>query len=200
MTVYAGRLEVDPPISSSIRARRTARSMFLTADETRRLSAVIKRNRNRALFLAACCDGLRLMGQHAPHGQSGLKRIAYHDATGQGQLARSASASARRSQGNQGRLKARAVPAQPALRCHRCSSHSDDARATRRAGWSERFYRLPELFLPDPLASIIEKELRSLVRTPRFRLALSPGLPSASWSGFRWSRAVTATASVPSIS
>ncbi len=41
--------------------------------------------------------------------------------------------------------------------------------------WSERFYRLPELLLPDPLASIIEKELRSLVRTPRFRLAFVTG-------------------------
>jgi len=39
----------------------------------------------------------------------------------------------------------------------------------------ERFYRLPGWFLPDPLAGIAEKELRSLARTPRFRMVFVMG-------------------------
>jgi len=38
-----------------------------------------------------------------------------------------------------------------------------------------RLYRLPSLLLPDPLAAMIEKELRSLLRTPRFRLVFVMG-------------------------
>ncbi len=41
--------------------------------------------------------------------------------------------------------------------------------------WKERFYRLPSLFLRDPLAGIVEKELRSLARTPRFRMVFIMG-------------------------
>lgn len=41
--------------------------------------------------------------------------------------------------------------------------------------WSERLYRLPSLLLPDPLCAMVEKELRSLVRTPRFRLVFVMG-------------------------
>ena len=41
--------------------------------------------------------------------------------------------------------------------------------------WSERFFRLPAALLPDPVAAIVEKELRSLVRTPRFRLVFIMG-------------------------
>ena len=39
----------------------------------------------------------------------------------------------------------------------------------------EPFYRLPSLFLPDPAAAIVEKELRSLSRTPRFRMVFIMG-------------------------
>jgi len=41
--------------------------------------------------------------------------------------------------------------------------------------WSERFYRLPGAFFADPLAALIEKELRSLSRTPRFRMVFVMG-------------------------
>ena len=41
--------------------------------------------------------------------------------------------------------------------------------------WTERLYRLPSLLLPDPLCAMVEKELRSLVRTPRFRLVFVMG-------------------------
>jgi ABC-2 type transport system permease protein len=41
--------------------------------------------------------------------------------------------------------------------------------------WSDRFYRLPALFFRDPLAVLIEKELRSLARTPRFRMVFVMG-------------------------
>jgi ABC-2 type transport system permease protein len=43
------------------------------------------------------------------------------------------------------------------------------------SSWSNRLFRLPALFLPDPVAAIVEKELRSLVRTPRFRLVFIMG-------------------------
>ena len=40
---------------------------------------------------------------------------------------------------------------------------------------SERFFRLPALVLPDPFAAIVEKELRTLSRTPRFRTVFIMG-------------------------
>jgi ABC-2 type transport system permease protein len=45
----------------------------------------------------------------------------------------------------------------------------------RRRPWTEGLYRLPSLLLPDPLCAMVEKELRSLVRTPRFRLVFVMG-------------------------
>ena len=39
-----------------------------------------------------------------------------------------------------------------------------------RARWSEGLFRLPGRFLSDPLAALIEKELRILTRSPRFRV------------------------------
>ena len=43
------------------------------------------------------------------------------------------------------------------------------------SAWTEPLYRLPGWLLPDPLAAIVEKELRSLFRTPRFRLVFLMG-------------------------
>lgn len=43
------------------------------------------------------------------------------------------------------------------------------------AGWAERLYRAPGLVLSDPLAAFVEKELRSLCRSPRFRLLFLMG-------------------------
>jgi ABC-2 type transport system permease protein len=43
------------------------------------------------------------------------------------------------------------------------------------SSWSERFYRLPAFLFRDPLAALIEKELRSLARTPRFRMVFVMG-------------------------
>jgi len=40
---------------------------------------------------------------------------------------------------------------------------------------TEKLYRLPSLVLPDPLGAIVENELRSLSRTPRFRLVFIMG-------------------------
>ena len=41
--------------------------------------------------------------------------------------------------------------------------------------WTERFYRVPGLLWRDPLAAIVEKELRTLMRSPRFRLVFIMG-------------------------
>src|SRR5579883_290256 len=46
------------------------------------------------------------------------------------------------------------------------------ARAASRMEW---WYSLPNLFLRDPLAALVEKELRFLARTPRFRLVFMMG-------------------------
>jgi len=46
---------------------------------------------------------------------------------------------------------------------------------TKAEAWMERFYRLPSGVLADPLAALVEKELRSLVRTPRFRMVFVMG-------------------------
>jgi ABC-2 type transport system permease protein len=51
---------------------------------------------------------------------------------------------------------------------------TSDQTAPRR-GWVERFYRLPSLLLPDPLGILIEKELRFLLRSSRFRLVFLMG-------------------------
>ena len=55
----------------------------------------------------------------------------------------------------------------------RASGDGDPASATAR--WTDRFYRLPGLFLPDPLGALVEKELRFLSRAPRFRIVFLMG-------------------------
>ena len=52
---------------------------------------------------------------------------------------------------------------------------SPNAGESRSRSRIEAFYRLPRLLLPDPLAAIVEKELRSLNRTPRFRMVFIMG-------------------------
>jgi ABC-2 type transport system permease protein len=67
------------------------------------------------------------------------------------------------------------------------SSPSD----SRRGGWRERLYRLPSFVLRDPLAALLEKELKTLARSPRFRILFLMGftfgmivwLPMASRGG-----------------
>jgi ABC-2 type transport system permease protein len=49
------------------------------------------------------------------------------------------------------------------------------ARSSRRDGLTEKFFRLPSLVLRDPLAAMVEKEIRFLVRSPRFRLVFLMG-------------------------
>ncbi len=44
-----------------------------------------------------------------------------------------------------------------------------------RVGPIERFYRLPSVLFRDPLGALVEKELRSLARSPRFRLVFLMG-------------------------
>src|SRR5204862_166801 len=43
------------------------------------------------------------------------------------------------------------------------------------AGLRNLLERLPAMFLPDPMAAIVEKELRALSRTPRFRMVFIMG-------------------------
>ena len=45
----------------------------------------------------------------------------------------------------------------------------------RRESIVEALYRLPSYLLPDPLGAAVEKEIRSLVRTPRFRMVFMMG-------------------------
>jgi ABC-2 type transport system permease protein len=46
---------------------------------------------------------------------------------------------------------------------------------SRIAAWLERFYRFPGRLLPDPVAAVVEKELRTLARSPRFRMVFVMG-------------------------
>lgn len=41
--------------------------------------------------------------------------------------------------------------------------------------WIDAAYRFPALVLPDPIAAVVEKELRSLARTPRYRMVFVMG-------------------------
>lgn len=52
------------------------------------------------------------------------------------------------------------------------ASSVPSGRTTSRLEW---FYRWPNAILPDPLATLVEKELRFLTRTPRFRLVFLMG-------------------------
>ena len=51
---------------------------------------------------------------------------------------------------------------------HAASAFSEDS-------WRTRLFRLPSVLLPDPVGAIVEKELRTLARTPRFRLVFILG-------------------------
>lgn len=51
------------------------------------------------------------------------------------------------------------------------ASFAKPARDTQRRGIAEALFRLPSAFLPDPLAALVEKELRTFARIPRFRMA-----------------------------
>lgn len=60
-----------------------------------------------------------------------------------------------------------------AMRLEEFSALPAGQAAPRRSnGWLEKFYRAPALLFPDPLAAVMEKELRLLLRAPRFRLVL----------------------------
>lgn len=62
------------------------------------------------------------------------------------------------------------------LRFDAAAAQSAPRPAAPPARWSEVLFSLPARIFPDPMAAIIEKELRSLVRTPRFRLIFFMGL------------------------
>jgi ABC-2 type transport system permease protein len=44
-----------------------------------------------------------------------------------------------------------------------------------RHGFAERFFRLPSMLLGDPLGALVEKEVRFLTRSPRFRMVFLMG-------------------------
>jgi len=55
------------------------------------------------------------------------------------------------------------------------SAQAGDGGAKPRQGMLESFYRIPSTLFPDPMAVLIEKEIRFLVRSPRFRLVFLMG-------------------------
>ena len=61
------------------------------------------------------------------------------------------------------------------LRFDSAASLATSSRSSRSERWVEKMYRWPSALAPDPLAAIIEKELRSLARSPRFRLVFLMG-------------------------
>lgn len=61
------------------------------------------------------------------------------------------------------------------LRFDGAESRLASERVSTRMSRLEWFYNIPNLLLPDPLASLVEKELRFLTRAPRFRLVFIMG-------------------------
>jgi len=61
------------------------------------------------------------------------------------------------------------------LRFDVAEAGAKDTLGTRRASRLEWFFQLPNAFFPDPLAALIEKELRFLTRAARFRLVFLMG-------------------------
>jgi ABC-2 type transport system permease protein len=61
------------------------------------------------------------------------------------------------------------------LRFDMDAARSGEVRASSRGGLMERFYQLPSALLRDPLGALVEKELRFLARSPRFRLVFLMG-------------------------
>jgi ABC-2 type transport system permease protein len=55
------------------------------------------------------------------------------------------------------------------------AARASDQRSTADLGLLEKFYRLPSVLLTDPLAALVEKEIRFLLRSPRFRLVFLMG-------------------------
>lgn len=55
------------------------------------------------------------------------------------------------------------------------AAQASPQRDTKRASRWEHLLSLPSRFLPDPIGAMVEKELRSLSRTPRFRLVFMMG-------------------------
>jgi ABC-2 type transport system permease protein len=55
------------------------------------------------------------------------------------------------------------------------SAAQSTTRARKAERWTSLFYRAPRLLLADPLAALVEKEMRSLSRSPRFRLVFLMG-------------------------
>src|ERR1017187_3645494 len=92
-------------------------------------------------------------------------------------------------------VRPRTVRTQPAIRRGGRASHLADQQRLANAGGgrsvlplsremaarpagrhlAEAFYRFPARWLRDPLAAIVEKELRSLARTPRYRMVFLMG-------------------------
>jgi ABC-2 type transport system permease protein len=61
------------------------------------------------------------------------------------------------------------------LETDEAAARAAGAPARERTRWTESLYRLPALFFRDPLAALMEKELRSLARSPRFRIVFLMG-------------------------
>jgi ABC-2 type transport system permease protein len=55
------------------------------------------------------------------------------------------------------------------------AASSRDTRPNPRQGMLESFFRLPSTILPDPVGALVEKEIRVLARSPRFRLVFLMG-------------------------
>lgn len=55
------------------------------------------------------------------------------------------------------------------------AASATEVRPARRDGLVEKFFRWPSLLFRDPLAALIEKEIRFLLRSPRFRLVFLMG-------------------------
>ncbi|MBI4902395.1 MAG: hypothetical protein HY820_02090 [Acidobacteria bacterium] len=61
------------------------------------------------------------------------------------------------------------------LQFDRESARSAGDEGVKEDSWMEGFFRLPGRVIPDPIGAMVEKEVRSLIRAPRFRLLFIMG-------------------------
>lgn len=143
-----------------------------------------KRIREVAFLVLVICAGLpQLLMLHGPVGGKGLRTLFGDAWIGWPWAATSSLIQNRAVTGPLAILLAWALAAaifgywqfKTSLSFDAQAAAATEVRSLRRDGLVERFFRLPSLLFRDPLAVLIEKEIRFLVRSPRFRLVFLMG-------------------------
>jgi ABC-2 type transport system permease protein len=143
-----------------------------------------KRIREAAFFLLVICAGLpQLLMLRSPVGGKGLRRLFGDAWIGWPWAATSNMVQGRATVRSFAIMLGWALAAgifgywqfKTSLSFDAQAASAGGRRSARRDGLVDKFFRLPALVFRDPLAAMIEKEIRFLVRSPRFRLVFLMG-------------------------